>query len=101
MSPKVTRITFLLCPGYASVSLVCAVEPLRAANQLSGQKLYTWDIVSAEGGAVVASNGIATMSERGPGAIRKTDGIIVCAGHNPQNVVRNDVKNWLPLSKST
>ena len=49
MSPKVTRITFLLCPGYASVSLVCAVEPLRAANQLSGQKLYTWDVVSAEG----------------------------------------------------
>ena len=95
MSSKVTRITFLLCPGYASVSFVCAVEPLRAANQLSGQKLYTWDIVSAEGGAVLASNGIATMSERGPGTIQKTDVIIVCAGHNPQNVSRNDVKNWL------
>ena len=95
MSPKVTRITFLLCPGYASVSFICAVEPLRAANQLSGQKLYTWDIVSAEGGAVLASNGIATMSERGPGTIQKTDVIIVCAGHNPQNASRNDVKNWL------
>ncbi len=95
MSSAVTHITFLLCPGYASVSFVCAVEPLRAANQLSGQKLYTWDIVSAEGGAVAASNGIATMTERGPGAVRKTDIIVVCAGHNPQNALRADIKNWL------
>lgn len=95
MSLKATRVTFLLCPGYASVSFVCAVEPLRAANQLSGETLYVWDIVSAEGGPIAASNGIATMSALGPSVVLKTDMIIVCAGHNPQSAPRKDVKNWL------
>lgn len=38
------------------------VEPLRAANMLSGRKLYHWDFLSLEGGVVHSSSGLPVQS---------------------------------------
>ena len=35
-------VGFLLVPGFALMSYAAAMEPLRAANLLSGQELYRW-----------------------------------------------------------
>ena len=40
--PGIGSIGFLLIPGYALMTYAAAIEPLRAANQLAGKKLYRW-----------------------------------------------------------
>lgn len=47
---KPLRVGFLLTPGFALMSAAAAVEPLRAANLLSGQPLFELTFLSAEGG---------------------------------------------------
>ena len=47
-----TEIAFFLCPGFASIGFVCALEVLRAANKLSGRELYRWHVMSAWFGAI-------------------------------------------------
>lgn len=74
---------FLLIPGFALMSYAAAVEPLRAANQLSGQTLYRWWHAAPGKGPVAASNGIAAMPDVRPGSDGRADMVFVCAGGNP------------------
>lgn len=53
----VKNIAFVLVDGFSMMSLSSASEPLRAANILSGQTLYSCTFIPADGTAAVASNG--------------------------------------------
>ena len=57
--PRPRPILFLLIPDFSMIAFTSAIEPLRIANRLSGQRLYDWRLVSRDGGPVAASNGIA------------------------------------------
>ena len=50
--PRPKAIDFLLLPGFPAVCLTAMIEPLRAANEILGQRAYCWRILS-EGGAAV------------------------------------------------
>jgi len=77
------RYGFLLLPGFPLMSYASAVEPLRAANTLSGRALYEWMHFSFDGGPLRASNGV-TFSADGPLAdAHDLDALFVCAGGNP------------------
>ena len=54
---KTQVIAFLLINGFALMSYAAAIEPLRAANLLSGRELYRWRHVSVDGETAEASNG--------------------------------------------
>jgi transcriptional regulator GlxA family with amidase domain len=81
MSP--TNVGFLLVPGFALMSYAAAVEPLRAANQLSGRSLYRWWHATPAGGPVAASNGVAIIPDADVEGGRAADIVFVCAGGNP------------------
>ncbi len=49
---------FLLFDGFSNHCLANMVEPLRAANTLSRQKLYTWNFFSPDGHPVKSSSGL-------------------------------------------
>ena len=51
----------LLVPGFALMSYAAAVEPLRAANLISGKPLYRWWHAAPGGKPVMASNGLAII----------------------------------------
>lgn len=59
MSTAPYRVGFLLINNFTMVALASAIDPLRMANQLTGRELYTWRLMSADGGIVKASDGIA------------------------------------------
>lgn len=82
-APASRRIGFLLIPGFSLLSYASAVEPLRAANRLSGRPLYTWIHVSAQGRPVEASSGLAIAADETIGDDFPLDTIMVCAGGNP------------------
>lgn len=95
LEDKPIDIAFLLCPGFSSMSFVCAIEVLRAANNLSGRRLYRWRVISASGGPVPANNGLETMTEKGPGAPYKFNTIIIVSGFNPAKATEPPTRHWL------
>jgi transcriptional regulator GlxA family with amidase domain len=83
-SERPRRIGFLLIPGFALMSYASAVEPLRAANVLTGRNLYRWRHISIRGTEVAASNGVRIQADASIANAGRLDSIVVCAGGNPQ-----------------
>lgn len=51
-------IDFLLFDRFSALCLANSVEPLRAANDLAGNRLYSWRFVSVNGSPVRSSSGM-------------------------------------------
>ncbi len=77
------KVGFLLVPGFALMSYAAAIEPLRAANLLSGRRLYEWCHISPSGEAAHASTGALVPCDFAAGAEVALDLLIVCAGGDP------------------
>ena len=84
---KTTTVAFLLLREFSMMSVVSSVEPLRAANRLSGTTSYAWRFYSEDGQPIAASNamtvnvagGINDIAEKPSGV----DFLFVCAGTDP------------------
>ncbi|MFP6851481.1 MAG: GlxA family transcriptional regulator [Pseudomonas sp.] len=85
---------FLLLPGFSMMGLMSAIEPLRVANRFSGV-LYRWQLLSLDGAAVAASNGMSLNVEAGLELPSEVDGVFVVAGFEP--LAHYDVRlaRWL------
>ena len=90
-----TSVGFLLVPGFALMSYAAAVEPLRAANLLSGRELYRWWHAAPGGKPVTASNGVAILPDCGTSTERAADMVLVCAGGNPALFDDKSAFAWL------
>ncbi|MFK7869251.1 MAG: GlxA family transcriptional regulator [Roseobacter sp.] len=55
LKDKNLRIGFLVFPGFPMACLTSMIEPLRAANEIVGQNIFEWTIVSEDGQRVEAS----------------------------------------------
>ena len=88
-------VGFLLVPGFALMSYTAAVEPLRAANLLSGRELYRWWHAAPGGKPVTASNGVAIIPDCGTTTERAADMVFVCAGGNPALFEDRSAFAWL------
>jgi transcriptional regulator GlxA family with amidase domain len=88
-------VGFLLVPDFALMSYAAAIEPLRAANLLSGRELYRWWHAAPGGKPVTASNGVAIIPDCGTNTEREADLVFVCAGGNPAIFADRSVFAWL------
>jgi transcriptional regulator GlxA family with amidase domain len=52
------RALVIVTPNFNLAATVGFLDPFRAANYLNGSILFRWDIASASGGEVIASNGL-------------------------------------------
>ncbi len=96
--PPIVSVGFLLIPGFALMSYAAAVEPLRAANQLAGKKLYSWWNAAPGDKPAIASNGAAVLPDFKFGAdVGALDLMLVCAGGNPSTF--NDRRTFAWLKK--
>jgi transcriptional regulator GlxA family with amidase domain len=71
---------FLLFPGFPMACLTSAVEPLRAANEITGRAEFSWSLLGEEAGAVRSSAGVGfdadlTLAEVSGGA-RRLDALV-------------------------
>ncbi len=80
LGAKPYRIGFLLVNNFTLIALASAIEPLRMANQLSGDELYTWQLISATGQPVSASDGISIAADTSIAEKNVFDVIIVVGG---------------------
>jgi AraC family transcriptional regulator, glycine betaine-responsive activator len=73
---------FLLVRDFSMMPFTAAIEPLRAANRMSGQTLYRWSTLSKDGAPVRASNGAVVQVDGMLRMVGLADAVVVCAGIN-------------------
>lgn len=56
---KTITLGFLIFPGFPMACLTSAIEPLRAANEIAGQKAFEWKLISEHGERVRSSADVA------------------------------------------
>jgi len=96
--PFPCRFGFLLIDDFSLISMSSAVEPLRMANRLSGQMLYSWRTIGETGDDVVASDGLSVNAEYSiddPDVLSDLDIIMVCGGRRIDQSTTEPVLRWL------
>ena len=90
------KIAFLLLPQFSHLGLAAAIEPLFVANWLAKRGLFEWTLVSADGQAVTASNGMTTPVAGDPASAGDCRTVFVLASFDFQQVLRDRiVLAWL------
>lgn len=77
---RTTRYAFLTLANYSMIALVNAVEPLRMANIVTGQKPYEWSIATLGGEPALASNGLTLSPTVALETLKRVDILFVCGG---------------------
>ncbi len=78
------KIGFLLVPNFSMMAFTSSVEPLRAANFLSGKTLYSWRTYSIDGRPVHASNDVEVVVDAPLTQADEVETLFVCAGLQPK-----------------
>lgn len=73
-------VGFLLIPNFSMLAFASAIEPLRAANRMSGTELFSWVISSPSGQPTEASNGVVVDVDGAPDMLSNCRLVFVCAG---------------------
>ena len=89
------HVAFVLVPHFSMLAFTSAIEPLRAANLLSEQRLYSWELLSFDGGPVSASNSVRVEPDGAFSQCRIADAIIVCSGLWAERVREPSLVRWL------
>ena len=89
------RVAFVLVPRFSLIAYAAAVDPLRLANLMSGDRLYAWHTLSLDGEPVRASNGAGVDVDHALDADPGSDLVVVCGGANVQAAVDKTLLAWL------
>ena len=94
-TPSPKSCGFFLVPRFAMMAFTSAIEPLRAANLLSGEKLYDWQIISRDGSPVASSNGTELVAQAAVESASRQDNLIICSGLDAHLFDDRQVFAWL------
>lgn len=92
--PTAEQVHFLLLPGFSMMGFVSAIEPLRVANRFQAGA-YRWQLLSTEGAAVSASNGMSLNVDGALCEPAQLRWLIVVAGFDPLAAYRPALGAWL------
>lgn len=87
------RIDIVLAEGFPLLSLALVSEPLRVANRESLGSAYDWRYLSAAGGVVHSSSGIALPTV--PVDDRPSDAVILLSSYHPETALTPELMRWL------
>lgn len=88
-------VTFVLLPMFTMLAFSSAIEPLRMANQLTGQMLFRWQTLSDDGRPVACSNGVPVVVDGAWSEARPEGIIFACSGVEPEGKASAALGDWL------
>jgi transcriptional regulator GlxA family with amidase domain len=94
------RVGFVLLDGFALMSYASAVEPLRAANLITGQNLYEVKNLPISGARTASSSGAIIGANAFLGEQVDFDLVLVVAGGELRNLAYPRLYHWLNLLAS-
>lgn len=86
---------FLLLPKLTLLAFTSAVEPLRVANQVAGQELYRWFVMTENGAPVDCSCGVTITPDSGLVDLPRGASGFVCAGIEPAETCSARAMAWV------
>lgn len=89
-----THFGLVLVPQFTLGGYAAAIEPLRIANLLSGEELYTWQNLSLDGVPVPASSGLEVSAGALPDE-PKNGTYLVCGGVDAHQFQDRRMDAWL------
>jgi transcriptional regulator GlxA family with amidase domain len=72
-------VDILIVDGFSLMSLAATMEPLRAANRVSGRALYEWRLLSTTGRSAVSSSDVPVAVSGALDVVSPRDALIVVA----------------------
>lgn len=89
------RFVFLLLDRFTMINFAGAIEPLRLANHVVGEPLYSW-VLAGEGGVEkTCSNGATFKLDMGLDEVDRDDTVLVCGGVDIKRTTTKAVIGWL------
>ena len=88
------RFVFLLLDKFTMINFAGAIEPLRLANHVAGEDIYTWRLCG-EGTEKTCSNGATFGLDMGLDEVDREDTVLVCGGIDIQRTSTKGVISWL------
>lgn len=79
-------VTFLIFGGASIMCVASAIDPLRAANRVAGERHFDWRIVSVDGEPPMTTSGLPVAVEGRFDANRKTDVLITVGGFGTRDL---------------
>lgn len=89
------RHAILVFPGFPLMAFSAVMEPLRAANLLSGKRLYDWTVVAETPAPLRASNGLRIEPDHGAATAPDADRIITCSGGDAEQLTADRALSWI------
>lgn len=71
------HLGFLILPGFPMACLTSAIEPLRAANEITGRQAFRWSVIGEGVGKVPSSADVVFEPDTGLAALPKLDHLIL------------------------
>lgn len=89
------RFIFVLLNDFTLLSFAAAIDCLRLANQMSGEKLYSWRIVGDGGETKSCSTGTIFTLDGDLDELHRDDTVMLCGGRDVQAATSKRILNWL------
>jgi transcriptional regulator GlxA family with amidase domain len=89
------KVGFFLVPNFPMLAFSAAIEALRVANWVSGKNLYSWTLISEDGGPVAPSSGIAMAAHAAMGDVERFPILMAVAGIDGNKYANKKVFAWL------
>ena len=79
---ETVRVGFLMLKDFSLIAFSAAVEPLRAANRLSGKPLFSWVTTHISNKSVESSTGLEVSVSGDINDLFKCRLVLICSGIN-------------------
>ena len=89
------RFVFVLLDRFTLLCFTAAVESLRIANRMAGERIYDWDIATEEQRPIACSAGIEIVPTVDLVEVSREDTVLVCGGIDVQSATSKRMLNWL------
>lgn len=86
---------FFVADGISLLFFLSMYDTLRVANEISGQKLYRYTVISETGKPVKTCNGMSVLAEAAIADIDSLPNLVVCTGYEPERHLSKGVLSWL------
>lgn len=93
-SRDIKSVAILIDEGFPLLSLAFVTEPLRLANRESLRTLFSWRVLSPDGGAPRSSSG-RRIEIDGPLDDAPADVVLLLASYSPGRMASNALLGWL------
>jgi AraC family transcriptional regulator, glycine betaine-responsive activator len=88
---SICRVGFLTLNEFTMIAFSSAIEVMRMANHLSGEKHYSWKVITMDGSPVSSSSGLAPAQVSTYDPADRLDIVFVCGGTNIARFVDDKV----------